>query len=77
MSHKLHRGDLPAVAVLAHQLKGSAGTYGLAGIADAAHRLHQQASGEDIKAIETTLQELQTLCRQTLDDITLPSQRSS
>ena len=66
----LDQGDLRTVAILAHQLKGSAGTYGFAQIADMARRLHQEATRpDDVKSIETTVSELQALCRQAIQDV--------
>jgi PAS domain S-box-containing protein len=60
----LSRGDLSTVAILAHQLKGSAGTYGFAGIADTAGKLYRAASRSDeSEAVERTLSALQDLCR--------------
>jgi PAS domain S-box-containing protein len=66
----LGRGDFRTVATLAHALKGSAGTYGFATIADAARRLYEEAScPDDVKAVETAVLELQALCRQTIDGV--------
>ena len=67
ISTALSQGDLPTVAILAHQLKGSAATYGFDAVAKAALRLHQEATRPDeVKAIEVTLSDLQALCQQAL-----------
>ena len=82
----LSQGDLPTVAILAHQLKGSAATYGFDAVANTALRLHQEATRPDeVKAIEATLAELQALCQQSLGRVSsnpesrtiLPTRRTS
>ena len=53
--------DIPALADLAHQLKGAAGSYGFRGITEAAH--HLEATAKTQGDVEQTLAELVALCR--------------
>ena len=60
----LHDGDIPTVARLAHQLKGSAGAYGFLPVARAAQLVEQQAAAQnDIEQLLPTVAELMNLCR--------------
>ncbi|HEY1957236.1 MAG TPA: ATP-binding protein [Polyangiaceae bacterium] len=57
-------GDFPALARLAHQLKGSAGSYGYDVITDAARAVEDAARGSDERvALSDAVATLGTLCR--------------
>jgi HPt (histidine-containing phosphotransfer) domain-containing protein len=53
--------DIPALADLAHQLKGAAGAHGFCAITEAAH--HLEATAKTQGDIEQTLAVLVALCR--------------
>jgi HPt (histidine-containing phosphotransfer) domain-containing protein len=53
------------VSDLAHQLKGSAGLYGFAQVAEAARAVHRQAEEADLEPLEAAVAELVKLCEQT------------
>ncbi len=61
----LTTGDLDALAGLAHELKGVAGMYGFSQVSQSALALKQLiAETDDLKAIETRVNELAALCRE-------------
>jgi PAS domain S-box-containing protein len=58
-------GDRPALVQTTHQLKGTAGAYGLSGIAQAAGAVEALAAGAGAPAdLRSALEELLKLCRQ-------------
>jgi len=62
----LRSRDFRSLKELAHQLKGTAGLYGFAQIADAARLVHQQVAEEtDMGQLQTAVSELVKLCEQT------------
>jgi len=61
----LQANDLPALQKLLHQLKGTAGAYGLLEIAETAQQAHERAGGEaDVGQLAELVLELMALCRQ-------------
>jgi len=63
MQETLADHDLDALARLAHQLKGAAGSYGFPAITEVARQLEQSArAGADLQQVNERLQELCSLC---------------
>jgi signal transduction histidine kinase/DNA-binding response OmpR family regulator len=61
-----HAGNRPALTQAAHQLKGTAGAYGLPGIAQAAAAVETlTASDNSLPELQSAVDELLRLCRQT------------
>ncbi len=57
-------GDLAALAEIAHQLKGTAGSFGFPVITEQAKRVEQSAkAADDLKAIRRSVEELIALCQ--------------
>lgn len=66
----LRSRDCGLLAELAHQLKGTAGLYGFAQIADAARAIHQRATEEqDLEQLRAVVEELARLCGQATQDV--------
>ncbi len=64
VAEALREGDAPALASLAHQLKGSAGGYGFQSITDRAARLERLVTtGANGRELEGAVGDLLALCR--------------
>jgi len=61
--HGLNHGDHVLVRRLAHQLKGAGGSYGYQALTEAAKRLEDAASVEDIEDAALALGELAAVCK--------------
>jgi len=67
IQQSLAQNDLAAVAVLAHQLKGSGSSYGFPAIAEWAAKLERSAmSRDDLARVNEQVMGLQELCRRAL-----------
>ncbi len=71
IENALRSGDFRGLAQLAHQLKGAAGIYGFAPIADTARQVNSQATDRaDLDRLEATVGELVDLCHRATRDTT-------
>lgn len=60
-------GDMYQVSRIAHSLKGASATVGASRLCQAAIELEQRAKAEDTAGLAAKRQELEDICRQTLD----------
>ena len=69
MERALNAGDGPLLGKLAHQLKGTAGSFGFPEIAHSAQRLVKEARNEgDLWKLKSTLSELIALCEAVMEN---------
>ena len=71
IEESIAKQDLATLAMLAHQLKGSAGGYGFPSITDSAKEIEQAAKeNEDLETLENQIGALAELCRRARAGVT-------